>query len=131
MEDHREFRPRRLYRDTRNRAVAGVFSGIAEYFGFSVGITRLVGFFAMLMVMPFGLVAYVIAALVLQPMPHDAYKTPVKEKFVRSIRRSPEETFSDVSYRFKNIDRRLQKMEHYVTSSRFDLDREFEELGKS
>ena len=128
MYDHDEFRPRRLYRNTRNRRIAGVFSGIADYMNFSVGATRLLGFIAILMTMPIGLFAYAAAALMLQPMPDNAYDDPVEENFVRSIRKSPEETFSKVSYRFKNIDSRLQKMERYVTSTRFDLDQQFDEL---
>ena len=131
MYDHDEFRPRRLYRNTRNRRIAGVFSGIADYMNFSIGFTRCLGLFAILMTMPLGLFAYAAAALMLQPMPENAYDDPVEENFVRSIRKSPEETFSKVSYRFKNIDSRLQKMERYVTSKRFDLDREFDELRDS
>lgn len=131
MYDHDEFRPRRLYRNTRNRRIAGVFSGIAEYMNFSVCATRFLGLIAILMTMPLGLLAYAAAALMLQPMPENAYNDPVEERFVRSIRKSPEETFSKVSYRFKNIDSRLQKMERYVTSTRFDLDREFDELRES
>ena len=131
MYDQEEFRPRRLYRNTRNRRIAGVFSGIADYMNFSVGVTRLLGVIVILMTMPLGLFAYVAAALMLQPMPEDAYNDPVEERFVRSIRKSPEETFSKVSYRFKNIESRLQKMERYVTSTRFDLDREFDRLQDS
>ncbi len=131
MYDHDEFRPRRLYRNTRNRRIAGVFSGIADYMNFSICATRFLGLFAILMTMPLGLLAYAAAALMLQPMPDNAYSDPVEENFVRSIRKSPEETFSKVSYRFKNIDSRLQKMERYVTSKRFELDREFDELRDS
>ena len=131
MYDPNEFRPRRLYRDTRRSLVAGVFSGIADYLGIGVGITRIIGFFALLMMMPIGPIAYIIAAMVLQPMPENAYSGPAEEKFVRSIRKSPEETFSGVRYRFKNLENRLQRMERYVTSSRYDLDREFDELSRS
>ncbi|NNF16268.1 MAG: envelope stress response membrane protein PspC [Gammaproteobacteria bacterium] len=130
MSNRNDFRPRRLYRDTRRSAVAGVFSGIADYLGISVGATRIVGIIAILMMFPVGVVLYIIAAMVLQPMPDNAYTGPAEEQFVRALRRSPEETFSDVRYRFKNMENRLQKMERYVTSSRFDLDREFEELGR-
>lgn len=131
MYDQDEFRPRRLYRNTRNRRIAGVFSGIADYMNFSVGATRLFGFIVILMTMPLGLFAYAAAALMLQPMPENAYNDPVEERFVRSLRASPEETFSKVSYRFKNIDSRLQRMERYVTSKRFDLDQEFDRLQES
>ena len=130
MEDPNEFRPRRLYRDVRRGKIAGVFAGIADYMGFRVCMTRVIGCFLILMFMPLGLVAYVIAAMVLQPMPDNAYTGPVEERFVRSIRKSPEATFSSVRYRFKNIESRLQKMERYVTSSRFDLDREFDDLSR-
>lgn len=130
MYDPNEFRPRRLYRDKRRGMFAGVFAGIADYMGFNVCVTRVIGIFLMFMFMPLGLIAYVIAAMVLQPMPENAYNGPVEEHFVRSIRKSPEETFSKVRYRFKNIESRLQKMERYVTSSRFDLDREFDELSR-
>ena len=130
MYDPNEFRPRRLYRDTRKGKVAGVFAGIAEYMGFRVCTTRIVGIILMLMFMPIGIIAYFLAAIVLQPMPENAYDNPVEENFVRSIRKSPEETFSSVRYRFKNIESRLQKMERYVTSSRFNLDQEFDDLRR-
>lgn len=130
MYDPNEFRPRRLYRDTRKGKVAGVFAGIAEYMGFRVCATRIGGIVLMLMFMPIGIIAYFLAAIVLQPMPENAYSDPVEEHFVRAIRKSPGETFSSVRYRFKNIESRLQKMERYVTSSRFNLDREFDELRR-
>lgn len=131
MYDHNDFRPRRLYRSTKDSRAAGVFSGIAEYLNVSVGFTRLLGVIAILMTFPLGLFAYVIAALVLKPMPASAYHEDVDYRFVRSIRRSPEETFSNVRYRFRNIENRLRKMERYVTSSRYDLDKEFDELRRN
>lgn len=131
MYDHNEFRPRRLYRDTRRSAIAGVFAGIADYLGIRVAAVRIIGFIAILMMFPVGLLAYIIAAMVLQPMPHDAYSSAPEERFVRSLRKSPEETLSGVRYRFKNMESKLQKMERYVTSSRYDLDREFDELSRS
>jgi phage shock protein C len=35
---------------------------------------------------------------------------------------------SSVRYRFRDLDSRLQRLEKYVTSSRFDLDSEFRRL---
>ena len=35
---------------------------------------------------------------------------------------------SDVRSRFKSLDRRLARLEKYVTSSRYQLDREFDQL---
>jgi phage shock protein C len=36
---------------------------------------------------------------------------------------------SDVRRRFQSLDRRLARLEKYVTSSRYALDREFRDLG--
>ena len=40
----------------------------------------------------------------------------------------PHATLSSVRYRFRDLDSRLQRLERYVTSNRFRLDREFREL---
>jgi phage shock protein C len=37
---------------------------------------------------------------------------------------------SGVRYRFRDLDVRLQRLEKYVTSSRYKLDREFEQLNQ-
>jgi hypothetical protein len=41
---------------------------------------------------------------------------------------APSDVFSNLSHRFRELDLRLQKMEAYVTSKAFDIDRE---LGRS
>ena len=46
----------------------------------------------------------------------------------RAVRSSPSQTMADVRGRFKALDRRLARLEKYVTSSRYELDREFERL---
>ena len=37
-------------------------------------------------------------------------------------------TLSNVSFRFRELEARLQRLEKYVTSARFQLDQEFESL---
>ena len=65
--------------------------------------------------------------------PEPDYNDPV-EREVRSIRRqvrsSPHDTLANVRYRFRDLDVRLQRLEKYVTSNRYKLDREFEKLGE-
>jgi len=73
MEDYNDFRPRKLYRDTRNSWVAGVFSGIAEYLNISVGVTRLLGIVGLSMTGPLGVFAYIAAAFLLKPLPASAH----------------------------------------------------------
>ena len=46
----------------------------------------------------------------------------------RQVRSSPHDTLANVRYRFRDLDARLQRLEKYVTSSRYKLDREFQKL---
>jgi phage shock protein C len=48
----------------------------------------------------------------------------------RQVRSSPHDTLASVRYRFRDLDVRLQRLEKYVTSNRYKLDREFEKLGE-
>lgn len=58
--------PKKLYRDSSNKMVAGVASGLANYFSIDVGITRL-ALLALIMftaVVP-GIIFYLIAAIII------------------------------------------------------------------
>ncbi|MFK8015467.1 MAG: envelope stress response membrane protein PspC [Gammaproteobacteria bacterium] len=129
-DDYNQFDPRRMYRDTSKGVVAGVVAGLARHFGFALGPTRLLVFIACLMTMPLGLIIYVAAAVLLKPMPSETYKSSQEEVFWRQIRKSPKATFSNVRFRLRQIDQSLQRMERYVTSPRFTLDRDFQDLER-
>ena len=123
-----DFDPRHLYRDTEKGTFAGVCAGIAKHFGFALGPTRFIVFIAIMMSFPLGLFAYIGAAVLLKPMPKPGFKTREAEVFWQEIRRSPKATFSNVRFRLRQIDQSLQRMERYVTSSRFSTDRGFRDL---
>jgi len=119
----------KLYRNPRRGMVFGVCAGISEYFGFDVTVTRIVvavGAFFSLFV--FGC-AYIVLGLVL---PVRAYPPePGREagdRLDRQVRSSPHDTLASVRYRFRDLDARLQRLEKYVTSNRYKLDREFRKL---
>ena len=122
--------PRRLYRDKENAILFGVCAGVADYFGFNLGATRvltvLAGFFAM----PVIFFVYIGAGFLLPVKPQGMFKNEKEEDFWRSVRRDPRSTLHEVRYRFRDLDARLQRMERYVTSPRFDLDKEFRDLEK-
>ena len=72
----------------------------------------------------------VVLALLLPKKPRSSgrpsdYETDPPQRQVRS---APHATMESVRHRFREIDARLQRMEKYLTSSRFKLDREFESL---
>lgn len=118
---------RRFYRNKDKAMLAGVCAGIADYFGFNLCVTRLlavIAFFAM----PVTALGYI--ALVLLIPSASARDLPESRDpaFRKKMRSSPTQTMHDVRGRFKSLDRRLARLEKYVTSSRFQLDREFDRL---
>ena len=120
--------PRRLYRDTENGIVAGVCAGIADYFGISRRALRWLVFLSCFFAMPAVIISYVVAAFLLPRKPAGMYQSEREETFWRSVRRDPHFTCDDIRSKFRDLDRRLQGMEQYVTSPRFDLDQKFRDL---
>jgi phage shock protein C len=118
----------KLYRNPRRGMIFGVCAGIAEYFGFDVTVTRVIVVLGLFFAFPVIFGAYLVLALLLPVRaPSDStrdYGSPVE----RQVRSSPHETLASVRYRFRDLDARLQRLEKYVTSTRYKLDREFRKL---
>ena len=68
--------------------------------------------------------AYIILTLILPVKPRDLYIDENQENFWRGVSMAPTDVFSNLSQRFRELDLRLQKMEAYVTSKEFEMDRE-------
>lgn len=120
--------PRRLYRDVDNSVLAGVCAGVADYFGISVRTFRWLVILSCFFALPAIFIAYITAAFLLPRKPDGLYEDAGEESFWRSVRRDPHFTCDNIRSKFRDLDRRLQGMEHYVTSPRFDLDQEFLDL---
>jgi phage shock protein C len=119
---------RRFYRDADRAMLGGVCAGVADYFGFNLKVTRFLAFIAFLMAMPMAVFAY-IAIVLLVPARSLRHGEPtVDPEFKRALRSSPTQAMNDVRRRFRTLDRRLARLEKYVTSSRFQLDQEFKRL---
>ena len=125
---HQRKNPHRLYRDREHAMIAGVCAGIANYFGFNRKGLRIAVGFGFLLFMPFVLISYVILAIVLPVKPSEERVDEEKAKFWRGVSNAPSDVFSNVSHRFRELDLRVQKMEAFVTSREFEMDRE---LGRS
>ena len=117
-----------LYRDTKNGKIAGVCAGIADYFSWDVTVVRIVTVVAAISFTVVTLALYIAAALFLDPKPQDLYEDPEEEEYWRRYRRSPRNTMSEARRRFRRLDKKLRKLEAYVTSRKFELDREFEKI---
>lgn len=117
----------KLYRNRKRGVLFGVCAGLADYFGFDVTLTRIVVIIATMTAFPMIVLAYVLLAFLL-PVKPDELDDPVREPLKRQVRSDPHYTLGSVRYRFRDLDARLQKLEKYVTSNRFQLDREFQQL---
>ena len=120
--------PHKLYRDKDNAMLAGVCAGLADYFGLNRKGLRLIAAVSTFFFFPFMVPAYIVLVIILPIKPQDLYQDESQEKFWRGVSMAPTDVFSNLSHRFRELDLRLQKMEAYVTSREFEMDRE---LGKS
>jgi phage shock protein C len=107
-----------------------VCAGVADYFGFDLTVTRLLVVVGLFLFPPATLIGYVILALLLprKPVSLDRGREDVSPSLQRSVRSSPQATLDNIRHRFRELDGRLQRLEKYLTSKRFELDREFEAL---
>jgi phage shock protein C len=122
------WRAQRFYRDPRHGKLMGVCAGLADYFGWNVTLVRGLAIVALLWFNVVTLAAYLVLGFVLPTKPEALYDWDADEEYWRSVRRSAGDTFRDVRHRFRELDMKLQHMEGYVTSSRYDLDRQFRDL---
>jgi len=110
----------RLYR-SRDGIILGVCKGIAEHFDFSVFwarvITILILFFSGFWPI---VVLYFIAALLMKPEPVIPIQTDEEQEFYDSYLYSRKGAAERLRRRYNNLESRIQRMEHYVTSREFD-----------
>ncbi|MDZ4728979.1 MAG: envelope stress response membrane protein PspC [Xanthomonadales bacterium] len=118
--------PHRLYRDKHNAMLAGVCAGLADYFDLSRKGLRiavvLMGLFPPFF--PFVVLTYIILAIILPVKPEALYNDDAQADFWRGVSNAPSDVFGAIRHRFRELNQRLEKMEAYVTSREFEIDRE-------
>lgn len=131
MTGNRHPSPSKLYKDPRRGKLMGVCAGLADYTGVKASYIRLAlvlgaifGFFVWIVI------GYLILGFVLEPKPEGLYADAEEERFWRDVRTRPQATSADLRRRFRDIDERIRRMESYVTSKRFKLDRELKDLER-
>ncbi len=132
---------RRFVRNADRACLGGVCAGIADYFGFNLCAVRILFIISFFLFMPFVALAY-IALVLLVPTESARYDYGASRRgrrrrcSRRQARREREEAAEEqrreareaVRERYRSLDERLARIEKYVTSSRYDLDREFRNL---
>jgi phage shock protein C len=119
----------KFYLDKRNGKIAGVCAGIADYTGVDPTLVRL-GFFILLAFLgPLAVMIYFATAWIAPRKPEQFYEVDAEQqRFWQGVRTSPSRTARDIHSRFREIDRRLADIEHYVTTENRSLAREIEQL---
>lgn len=140
-----------LYRLPRQGKIAGVCAGIAEHFGIEVWLVRIVFISGLLLSGSLFLVLYVAGWFILDVKPgseklpkgqqrqyhekpdhqvrshFDAQPIEVKEK-VWQAGELPKQAVHDILAQYRGLEKRLQNLETFVTSTEFTVAREINRL---
>ncbi|MGF1462754.1 MAG: envelope stress response membrane protein PspC [Maricaulaceae bacterium] len=121
----------RLYRNKRNGVIAGVCAGLADYLNVDVAVVRIIGVVLLVFFTPATLLAYIVSVFVVPQRPHgERTLSKEEDEFWRGVTRRPEITFSNLKYRFRDLEDRLGSMETVVTSEEWRLRRQFRDLER-
>lgn len=112
-----------LYRSNNDKFIAGVCGGLANHFNVASVWVRLVAVLSFFVFNGLAIIAYIVLALVMKK-PEDTKVEQAKEAPQTVYSRSAEAAKA----RLADIDSRLANVERYVTSNRFRLQKQFEEL---
>ena len=111
-----------IYR-SRGGMILGVCKGLAEHFDFSVFWTRVI---ALIVLFGAGFLPaiglYLLAALLMKPEPVIPIRDSAEKEFYDSYTTSRHGAVQRLKRRYENLQRRIQRMEHIVTSAEYDWD---------
>jgi len=114
----------RLYRNKDRSVLGGVCAGIADWLGFNLTALRVI---VVLLAIPFTavmIIGYIALWILIPKRPRNLYRDADEEQFWQGVRRSPSDSVSGLNRRFRELDSRLQRMETWLTSSEYRIDRE-------
>lgn len=127
----------KLKLDSENAVIWGVCAGVANYFGFDLNLTRVCTAVAGVIFFPTIPIIYAVLGWILEESETKEKSAEEKEEpkvkpdpdLSRRVRSEPHATLRSVRYRYRDLDRRLQRLEKHVTSRKYDLERELDGLG--
>jgi len=111
-----------IYR-SRNGVIFGVCRGLAEHFDFSVFWVRAIAVIFLLVTGFWPAIGlYLIATLMMKPAPVIPIKTDAEQELYDSYANSRHLAANRIKRRYENLERRIRRMEHIVTTREFDWD---------
>lgn len=109
----------RLYRDKIEGKFLGVCAGIGDYVGLDPVWVRLGFLLSLVLSGGVTFFLYLAIGLVAKKKPAHLYSDPQEKQFWQGVRQSPHRSARDIRNRFKDVDRRLARVEeHHVTGNR-------------
>lgn len=127
---HTSPNPKRFCRSRTDAVWAGVCGGIAERFGWSSTLLRVLVVLSTFMFLgPLAFVIYIAIWLITPRAPlHVASISAEEDAFWRGVSDRPRATFGQLKYTFMDLDERLKNMERSVTSEDWRLRKQFHDL---
>ena len=120
MNRYTRFSRNGIYR-SRSGIILGVCKGLAEHFDFSIFWTRVI---ALILLCVAGFLPaiglYLLAALLMKPEPVIPVRNSAEKEFYDSYMYSRKGALQRLKRRYENLQRRIQRMEHIVTSAEYD-----------
>ena len=109
-----------IYR-SRSGMILGVCKGLAKHFDFSVFWTRVIALILLFVAGFFPAIGlYLLAALLMKPEPVIPVRNSAEKEFYDSYTYSRRGALQRLKRRYENLQRRIQRMEHIVTSAEYD-----------
>jgi len=121
----------KFYLDRENSMIAGVCAGIADYFGLDRWLVRIITVTLLVFTNSLVIFIYILAWIVFDKKPDDYMVDELEKEFAfERIKRkvTSGNGFSDTFNRFAQLELRMRRLEAYITSKRFNLSKEINDL---
>lgn len=100
--------------------IFGVCKGLANYFGWSVGIVRLLVIISSLFLFFWPtIILYLVAAMIMSPEPAEDLKTQEERDIWLHTQLDPEAAMEQLGRRAASVEKRMRRLEDYVTSKEY------------
>ncbi|UQZ87899.1 envelope stress response membrane protein PspC [Deltaproteobacteria bacterium Smac51] len=100
--------------------IFGVAKGLADYFGWSVGLVRLILIISTIFLFFWPtIILYLVAALIMSPTPQEKLNTPEERDIWLQAQLDPEAAMDGLSRRAERMEKRMRRLEDFVTSKEY------------
>lgn len=147
MNTYDSFRPRTFYRSADRAVLGGVCAGVADFYGLNLRVLRVLAVIAFFVAMPAAVVAYLAIVFLIPARADNGYDAAPQQRAPRQSRKdrraarkrarreatefstvAADEVAAEVRRKCQLLEQRLASLEKYITSSRYQLDKEFSRL---